>query len=489
MSIKNKAVTGLFWTFTQQFSVQAINFIVQIILARILLPSEFGLIAMISIFIALGIKFVTSGMTSSLIRTTNPTDKDYSTVFFINLGISIIVLLIIFFTAPLIANFYSQPILNPLIRVYSITFLIRAFVEVQTTRLTKEMKFKIQMKMQIPSVIVGGAVGICMAYLGYGVWSIVWMNIVQTSLFTVQHWIYSKWTPSFKLFDRKVYKYHFTFGYKMMISGIMNTIFENLYNILIGKYFTSQALGFYNRAYMLQMFPVSNLGTALTKVTFPMFSEIKDNDKKLKEAYKKVLQQVVFWIAPLMMIAGVLAKPLFIVLMTEKWLPAVPYFQILCVMGILYPLQIYNLDILKVKGRSDLYLKVEVMKKITTVIGIFIALQYGVLGLVIMQSITSVIYYFYNSYYSGKFMNYDVFEQLRDILPILTLALISALITYLSQHFLFQNSHSIIQLLLGYLIGFGFFLGTAFMLKINTLLLFRDLVIKKFLGKVKLINS
>ncbi|HTN36718.1 MAG TPA: oligosaccharide flippase family protein, partial [Arachidicoccus sp.] len=226
MSLKNKTISGLFWTFSQQFSVQLINFIVQIILARILIPAEFGLIAMLTVFIAIGNSLMDNGMTSSLIRTKNPDHEDYSTVFFINLGVSILVYIILFFSAPTIGDFYNQPILTPVVRVYSLSFFITAFVGVQTTRLTKDMRFKVQMAMQVPSVVMGGIVGIILAYLGYGVWSLVWMNLTQSFLFTIQHWIFSGWYPSFMINKEKLI-YHFKFGYKLTIAGLLNAIFDN----------------------------------------------------------------------------------------------------------------------------------------------------------------------------------------------------------------------------------------------------------------------
>src|SRR4051794_5667095 len=243
MSLSKKTVSGLFCTFSQQFSVQLINFIESIILARLLLPAEFGLIGMLTIFIALGNILMDSGLTSSLIRTTKADQKDYSTVFFINLTGSIIIYIILFFSAPLIASFYKQPILTNIIRVYTSSFIIRAFGSIQTTKLTKEMNFRRQMTIQIPSEILGSILGILLAWLGYGVWSLVWMNVFQTFIYTLQLWLRSKWKPKF-IFDKERFKHHFHFGYKLTLSGIIETIFQNLYTLIIGKYFSAAQLGF-----------------------------------------------------------------------------------------------------------------------------------------------------------------------------------------------------------------------------------------------------
>ena len=484
MSLKNKAVSGAFWTFIQQFSVQFINFAVQIILARILLPKEFGLIAMITVFIAIGNKLTDGGMTSSLIRTTNPDHEDYSTVFYMNLIVSVITYIIIFYFAPYISRFFEYPILKPLLRVFSLSIIIRAFVGVQTTILTKEMKFKVQMRMQIPSIIVGGITGIALAYAGYGVWSLVYMSLVSSLLFTVQHWIYSNWKPTF-IINKEKLKYHFDFGYKLTLSGLLNAIFDNIYNIIIGKFFTPILLGLYNRAYTLQLFPAQNISAALEKVTYPIFASIQNNDKKLKSVYRILMQQVVFWIAPLMIFAAILGKPLFSLILTDKWLPAVRYFQILGVVGVLYPLQQYNLNILRVKGRSDLILKLNLYKKLTLFAGIAIAIAYGVMGLVILQAIGALIGYLYNSYYSGKFIDYSTTEQVKDILPQLLIALASGAIVYITYQNLYYDWYDSYQLAMGFTSGFAVYIGLAYLLKFNALTIFKELILGKVLGKLK----
>lgn len=486
MNLKNKAVSGIFWTFSQQFSIQVVYFVVQIILARILLPAEFGLIAMLTVFIAIGTSLMDSGMSQSLIRTQKPDNADYSTVFFINLGISLLVYIILFFFAPFIAAFYNQPILSPVLRLYAVAFIIRSFVVVQTTRLTKEMNFKLQMKMQIPSVIVAGIVGIAMAYMGYSVWSLVWMNLVQTFLFAIQHWIYSGWVPSLKLYDRKKFKYHFNFGYKITASALLDTVFKSSYDIIIGKYFSASTLGFYNRSYTLSTFPSINIALALDKVTYPMFAEIHDDDEKLRVVYKKLMTQIIFWIAPMMIFASILAKPLIVLLLTAKWLPAVPYFQVLCLVGLLLPLQEYNLNILKVKGRSDLYFKISVYRMLTLILLIAVSIQYGVMALVIGQAVYSIVSYIYSSYYSGKFINYSSWQQFIDILPILFLALISGLIVYLSYHYVLEALIPLAQFVLGVLVGYIFYLSMAKLLNFRSLADFKELILNRVTGKLSL---
>ncbi|MGF7231334.1 lipopolysaccharide biosynthesis protein [Arachidicoccus sp.] len=480
MSLKKQAISGLFWTFTQQFSVQAINVIVGIVLARILMPSAFGLIGMLAIFVAIGASLMDSGMTSSLIRTTKADQGDYSTVFFVNLIFSVILYLVIFLCAPWIGDFYRQPILIPIVRVYTISFIIRAFVGVQTTKLTKEMRFKEQMLMQIPSSIVGGVVGIIMAYKGYGVWSLVWMNLVQSFLFTLQHWLFAGWMPSL-LIDKTKLKYHFHFGYKLTISGLIDTIYDNIYKVVIGRYFAASELGYYTQAQTLQMLPVGNISTALGKVTYPMFASVKDDNVKLKNAYRKLLHQVAFWVAPMMALAIVVAKPLFIWILTDKWLPAVPYFQILCITGVLYPFHLYNLNILNVKGRSDLFLKLEIIKKIIITAGIIIAIPFGIYGLLIFKVINSIITFGINAYYSGDFINYSGWQQIKEVSPILLISFLIGLSLWPVNEYLLLRSHlsNFIVVPLLSLAFASLYLALSRLCKIEALTDFKQLILKR----------
>ncbi|KAA5536254.1 lipopolysaccharide biosynthesis protein [Taibaiella lutea] len=479
MSIKKKAISGLIWTFTQQVSVQGINVITGLILARILMPAEFGLIGMLTIFMAVGNSLMDSGMTSSLIRKSDADQKDYSTVFMVNIIFSILLYVILFFCAPLIALFFKQPALTSIMRVYTITFIITAFVGVQTTKLTKEMRFKVQMYMQLPSVILGGIVGIFLAKNGYGVWSLVWMTIVQSFLFALQHWIFAGWVPDLKI-DKACLKYHLNFGYKLTFSGLLDTFYSNIYNVIIGRFFNASELGYFTRAQSLQMLPVSNMSRALEKVTYPMFSAIKD-EGKLKKAYQMLMHQVIFWIAPLMVLLIIIAKPLFILLLTKKWLPSVPFFQLLCINGILYPFHSYNLNILKVKGRSDLFLRLEIVKKLFITVGIFFAVFWGIYALLILQVITSIFAFVVNTWYSGKFIDYSGWEQLKEIGPTIIIAGIIGAIVTLINTYLFVPMHlsNLITVLILTILYYALFFLYSYFSKMAALNDFRQLILKR----------
>jgi teichuronic acid exporter len=423
-------LNGIVWTLVERLGVQGTSFLVNIILTRLLLPAQFGLIGMIAVFMAIGHALIDSGLTSSLIRTKNPDQTDYSTVFFINLIGSLVVYGLIFLFAPVISSFYEQPVLVNLIRVYSLGFIVNAFASIQQTRLTKELKFKTQMQIRIPSTVMSGIVGIYLASNGWGVWSLVYMYLTNTILASVQFWFYSKWTPTFE-FNLKRFIYHFSYGYKLTISGLLNSIFSNVYHVVIGKLYSPVSLGYYTRAMMLQQQPVLNLSSALNKVTFPHFAAIQDNVITLRAAYKKIMQQVVFIIAPVMAIAIVLAEPLIVFLFTDKWLPSVPYFQLMCLIGVIYPLQSYNLNILKVFGRSELFLRLEVLKKSLTVLMLLVTFRFGISAIVLGQVINAYFSFVINSYYSGRFINYSTWDQIKNILPIFFISAIVGIMVYL----------------------------------------------------------
>lgn len=416
------------WTFLQQFSVQLINFVVQIAMARVLLPSDYGLIAMLTIFIAVAQTLIDSGMTTSIIRTKVITEQDYSTVFVTNLLISLGVYLIVFAIAPLVGTFYEQPVLVEILRVYAISFVINAFVAIHLARLTKELKFKKQFAYQVPSTLFGAAFGFLLAYSGYGVWSLVYMNILQPLVYALSLWVFSGWRPRLS-FSKDRFQYHFTFGYKLTLSGLLNTVYINLYRIIIGKVFSPTQVGFFTQADNMRNLPIMQLSNVLNKVTYPLFAKIED-DIQLKRAYKTIMSLVLSLSALLMLGLLLVAKPLFLILLGEKWLPAVPYFQILCIASMMLPIGTYNLNILKVKGRSDLFLRVEVIKKVIGVICLVAAIPFGIEAIVWSLCITNVFFAYLNGFFSGKLINYFLKEQLTDSLKILVVAFIPAIVIY-----------------------------------------------------------
>ncbi|MDO9551121.1 lipopolysaccharide biosynthesis protein [Rhodonellum sp.] len=479
MSLKKKALAGVFWSALEQFGNQIIGFVISIVLARLLLPEEFGLIAMLAIFMGLGGALINSGLTQSLIRTENPNDEDFSTVFYFNLLGSVVIYGLVSLLAPFIADFYNQPQLTLIVRVYCIVFIINAFAAVQTTRLSKKMDFRTQMLVSTPSLVISGFVGIGLALYGFGVWSLVWSRIAQAIASTVQLWYWSKWRPLW-LFSSEKFTEHFNFGFKLTLSGILDTVFVNAYTIIIGKFFAPAQVGFYSKADGLQMLPVRVISGIVSKITYPLFSEIQNDDIRLKSVYKRIMQMVIFLVAPTLIFIAVLGEPIFRFLYTEKWLPAVPYFQILCAAGILYPIHAYNLQILNVKGRSDLFLKLEVAKKIVLLIVLAVSFQFGIYGLLFGSVIFSMMAFGINTHYTGKFINYTAWHQTKDLLPTILLALFSGLIVYgLDSMLDGLKFHDFVRISICGLVGGGVYLLFSILLQLESLVELKTLIKRK----------
>jgi teichuronic acid exporter len=413
MNLRNKAISGVKWTFVQQLSVQSVNFIVQIILARLLMPEEFGLLAMVVVVVAIGQTLTDSGMTSSLIRIKNPTDLDYSTVFITNLVISVFIYSIVYLIAPIIAQFYKQDILVSVIRILAISFVVRAIFAVHIAKLTKEMNFKLIMTLQLPSSLLAGIVAVFLAYEGYGVWSLVWLSLLQAILSAILNWSFIGWRPQF-IFSKECFRNHFTFGYKLTISGLLNTLYDNSYRIIIGKYYSAATVGFYNLAETMRLFPVHQINVVVGKVTYPLFASINNDDVRLKAVYKVSMKLVLLIVIPLMLTLILLAEEGFRLIFGEHWLPAVPLFQILALASIIRPISSFNLNILKIKGRSDLFLKLEIVKKTLGILAIIIGLYFGLTGLVIASVMHFTVTVLIDVYYSGNLISYSIKEQLGD---------------------------------------------------------------------------
>jgi teichuronic acid exporter len=479
MSLKKQALSGVFWSSMQLFGNQGVSFLVSIILTRLLLPTEFGLIAMLSIFMGLGAALINGGLTQSLIRTQDIGEEDFATVFYFNLGGSILIYVIIFLCAPLIASFYNQELLTLIVRVYAITFVINAFGAIQLTRLNRKMDFKTQMKISIPATILSGITGISLAYMGFGVWSLVWSGIVQALAGTIQLWYWAKWKPLW-VFSREKFNHHVHYGAKLMFSSILDIIFTNAYTIIIGKFFAPAQVGYYNRADTLQMLPVGNISSIVTKVSYPLFSSIQNDDIRLKSVYQRIMQMVIFLVAPTLILMAVLAEPLFRFLFTEKWLPAVPFFQILCMNGILYPIHSYNLQILNVKGRSDLFLRLEVIKKLLVVVVVVISFQYGIFGLLYGSVITSILCYFINTHYSGRFLNYTAWQQAKDLVPSIFLStLMGIAVYYLDSLLKGFSANDFLRILFGSFFGVAFFATLSFLFKMSSFTELKNIILRQ----------
>ena len=428
-SVKNKAIKGAGWSFADNIMNQGITFLVGLVLARLLTPEEYGLIGIIAIFIAVFNSIVDSGFSNALIRKTDAKDLDYNTVFITNMVLSVFLFFVLFFSAPAIARFFDQPQLLPLTRVMGSVVIINAFAIIQRTILVKKVDFKTQTKVSLIASVTSGVVGITMAVTGYGVWSLVGQQISRQLLNSMFLWIWAKWYPKIQ-FSIHSFKELFGFGWKLLVSGLIDTLWKEIYQVVIGKCYSAETLGQYTRGQQFGSIFSSNLTAVVQRVSYPVLSEIQDDKARLKAAYQKVIKVTMLVTFCCMLGLAAIAEPMIVTLIGEQWLPAVPLLQIICFQMMLYPLHSINLNMLQVQGRSDLFLKLEIIKKIIALgpllMGIFLNIYWMLLGSVC----TGFIAYYLNAFYSGRFLNYSIWEQIKDILPSFIVAILMALVVF-----------------------------------------------------------
>ena len=422
-SLKQKSITGMIWTVSERLGLQAVGLLISIILARLLEPSQFGLISMLAIFTAVAQSILDSGFGSALIQKKDADQTDASSIFFFNLILGVVLAGILSLAAPLIGEFFDQPTLVPITRFLSLTLIINAFSLVQTSLLTKAMDFKAQMKVSLLATIASGVIGIVMAYQGFGVWALVTQKISRSFFQAILLWVFNTWRPSFILSLTSL-KTMFSFGSRLLASGLLDSIFRHLYQAFIGRVFSATSLGYYSKALSFESAATQATSGALSKVLYPALSSVQDDDQTLKKAYRKTIRLSLFIHFPLMIGLLAIADPLFRFLLTDKWSASIPYFQILCIIGLFYPLHVLNLNILKVKGRSDIFFRLEIIKKVMVIVAIAMTYRWGIMGLLYGQLATTLIAYYLNSYYSGQLINYSQWDQVKDLVSSLITAVV-----------------------------------------------------------------
>lgn len=482
MSLKQKTISGLTWSFIDNFSKLGLTFVIGIILARLLSPREFGLIGMITIFMALSQSLVDSGFTQALIRKKYCTQADYSTVFYFNLLVGVVLYLILFFTAGAISRFFDEPQLYLIIRVVGLSIIVNAFTIVQRARLTKEINFKLQTKISVIATVGSGGIGIYMAFAGYGVWSLVFKMLSGYFFTSLLLWIWNKWKPSF-IFNINSFKEMFSFGSKLLLSGLIDTIYRNIYLLVIGKFFSAAQLGYYTRADQFANLPSQNITGVIQRVSYPVLSSIQDDKIRLKAAYQKLIKSTMFISFVLMINLAAIAKPLVLILIGQKWEPSIIYLQLLCFVGMLYPLHAINLNMLNVQGRSDLFLRLEIIKKILAIPIIFIGILLGIKEMILCMLLVSILSYFLNSYYSGKHINYSNTQQIRDILPSFIFALLVGSIVFAIGFYLHVPNY--LSLLIQLLSGSLLVIVLAEVFKMRDYLFIKEIILEKMTKKKK----
>lgn len=475
--LKKRTISGLVWTFSDLLVNQGLQFVIQIILARLLLPEEFGLIGMITIFVAIANTIVDSGFSNALIREKKVTQAQYSTIFYFNLLMAIVLYIILFFLSPSIGIFFRQAQLSSILRVLAITFVINSFGLIQRTMLTRELSFRPQMLINMIASISSGIGAIALAYFGFGVWSLVFRSIILQGVQAILLCLINRWRPSLT-FDFKSFRRFFDFSWKLLISGIVDTVYNNLYYVIIGKVYSPTELGYYTNAQKLRDTAVQSIANSIQRVTYPMLSKIKEEEERLRESYKALMRHAIYINFPIMIGLAVVGRKLIIVLFGPEWIPSINMFVILCISGMLYPMQALNLNILQVKGRTDLFLKIEVAKKIVNVALIIVAIymKVGIIALIWVIFINAIISFFINSHYSKKIIGYSTWDQIKDMCPILLISGLSAGITLIVGRILYTPNFG--YLVIELVLGFGLYVLFSYIFKIESFFFIVEIVKK-----------
>ncbi len=426
---KEKIITSLFWKLMERGGTQGIQFVVQIILARLLLPEEYGLIAIVMVFICIANIFIQSGFGTALVQKKDADDLDFSSIFYLSLFISILLYIIIYISAPFIATFYMQPQLISVLRILSITLIIGAFNSVQHAFIERNMLFKRLFTCSFGAIITSGILGITAAYLGFGVWSLVIQQLSNQLTMTVILWFNIRWRPQL-LFSLERVKTLFSFGSKLLISSLIDTLYTDLCTLLIGRLYPPSMTGFYNKGKQFPQLIVDNINVPILSVMLPTLSAHQDDKKKVKEMMRRAIMTSSFVLFPMMIGLAVVAEQLVQIVLTEKWLPAVPFLQIFCFQYALRPIHTANLQAIKAIGRSDIFLKLEIVKKIIGLTILAASLKYGIYAIAVGVAVNSIISTFINAFPNKALLNYSIKEQMCDIIPSLLLALLMGGIVY-----------------------------------------------------------
>ncbi|WP_264536776.1 lipopolysaccharide biosynthesis protein [Flavobacterium sp. N1736] len=464
-SLRSIATKGIFWSAVDKFAVQIGQFVVSVVLARILVPEDFGLIGMLAIFIALSQAFIESGLGTGLIQRQDRTDIDFSTVFVFNLLASSFFYVLLFFSAPYISSFFNQPQLIDLVRVLGLSLFLNAVSIVQKTKLTIAIDFKSIAKSNVIAVIVGGFCGVIGAINGYGVWSLVIQSLSGSLASSVSLWFLSSWSPSI-LFSKKSFKSLFGYGSKILISGLYAQLLNNVYNICLGKFYPTASLGYYTRAKSFADLSAGTIVSVIQQATFPVLTAVQSDKAKLVSIYSRMIRISAFLIIPLMTLIALLAKPIVILLLTEKWVTLIPLLQWMVFARIFLPMSAINMNLLNAIGRSDLYLKVDLSKLPLTILAMIITIPLGVKAIIIGHVVTSALSFLINAYLPGKIYGYGAIKQLKDMLPVFVATMGMAILVFAISYFI---DNLLLQLFLGTLFGAAAYLFICWLLKLEEL--------------------
>jgi len=471
-SLKGKAVKGVLWNAINTYANQGLAFVVGVVLARLLSPSDYGLVGMTGIFFAISNVFIDSGFGSALVQKKDRNEDDYCTVFYVNLIASIFFYIILFIIAPYIAAFFEQPLLRDLTRVSALTLIINALVGTSRNKLYVAVDFKTTTKVSVTTTIIAGAIAMYCAYSGYGVWTFVIQGIASAVISALLVFYFVRWIPKRK-FSVASFKRLFGYGSKILVASLISVIYDNIYNFIIGKKFSAASLGQYTRANQYASFAGSTTASILQSVAFPILSEVQDDLPRLLKAYQRYIKMVAFFVFPFLMLLCGVAKPFVVFLITEKWLPCVIFLQILCFDFMWSGIIRINLNLLYVTGRSDLVLKLEVMKKSIAFTILFISIFFGIIGMCVGRVVYALIAFYMNTYYTKKILNYGFWAQVKEIAPSFLISASMMAIALLISHYV---TTPILSLTLSLTICPIYYLSLSYLFKISSLYELRDII-------------
>ena len=456
-SLKKKTVKGVAWTSLDQFAKLGFGFVIGVILARILSPSDYGLLAMIAVFNAIAFAFLDSGFGSALIRKPDLTENDNCTAFYFNIVAGVVLYGVIWLIAPWVSVFYDKPILTQLLRVEGLLLIISSFKIVQNTQLSRALNFKAKAIINVTSDVISGIIAVIAAYHGMGVWSLVLQHIASGVISLIMLWLFSPWRPRGK-WDKRSFRYLWGYGSKLLASGLLDKIYGNIYPIIIGKFYSAADLGQYTRATHYAGMPSGILTGVLQKVTFPVLSHIQEDTERLGNSYRRMLRFTVFIVFPVMVGMAALAYPLVVALVTDKWAQCVPYLQIICLSSMWYPVHAINLNLLQVKGRSDLFLRLEIIKKALITVVIFVCVPFGIIGICYGAVFTSLACLAINTYYTGKLINVGFVRQMMHMTPTLLASLVMGAVVFFA---VMPFDSNVVKLVIGIPLGMVVYLSIA----------------------------
>lgn len=436
--LKDKTVKGTFWSSAEAILGHGVTFIVGLVLARLLSPEEYGLIGIVTIFTTVMLGIVDSGFSNSLIRKQKVTDEDYNTLFYFNLFVSIFMFALLFVCAPLIAIFFERPQLVALVRVMGLLLIIQALSIVQNTILTKRIDFKTKTKASVISAVISGVVGITMAFAGFGVWSLVGQQLSRQAVYSICLWMFNRWWPKLK-FSFDSLHYMWGFGWKLLVSGLIDKIWAELKKVVVSKYYSPATLGQYTKGQEFSGLFSSNLTSIIQRVTYPVLAEVQNDKMRMANAYRRIIKTSMFISVVFMFSLGAISEPLIYCLIGPQWHMAATFLPLICIYRSMYPLQAINLNMLQVQGRSDIFLYLEIAKKIILLGPLYVGAFVGIYWMLVCSIFTSLISFFLNSYYSGKSLEYSSWMQLKDVAPSYGVATIVALSVYFFKYLPISN--------------------------------------------------